>query len=542
MKAIPFPIALICLILQLSSCDMHALDQNYALTEFHKGNREYFFFDFAEAQEHYELALEINPDLAMARNNYANALFRQEDFKGAIDAYDVLAKDYPEYAKAFYNRGLAHSYLNQYQLAVKDLSQAIELFNVQMDSAEYISCVDCKLNNILNDTWLMDSLCKHHRELITGVVPTELKGTLLVSQILLQKLQRNDTLRPEIAKAYVRFNQDLAKLMACCECSSSPVHFEGDLSSPTFTSFFQTKEELRDPEHTDKEEKYEARESAHYYMNKLARLNTPATDSLDFRTLWVDHALAYAHMKRGIFRQRLRAYKGAIHDYGITIDINRDLRDSLPIGEIYFNRGNCYQALATLRNSEEGDSLFRLAIRDYHSAINNPEDTAINAESRYQIAVCLLGLRRFDSALAMLDTCLIQLPADPRPLVKRAQCLHAKLGLASTPLEENAALDSIPKVIEAYTAALEVNPDLPSPLFNRGNCYFANGEYEFAFMDYSACLLLTPNYANALYMRGLTRKEMGDLEGAAHDLNTAGERGHPYAIQQSGSLKEQIKQ
>jgi tetratricopeptide (TPR) repeat protein len=400
----------------LSAC---SLDDNHAIAEYNQGNLEYFALDFKESQEHFERAVNQNPNLTMARNNLACSLFRQKEFQLAKDEFDKALAENPRFAKALYNRAIVNIYLGHRDRGLEDFDLAIRI------------------------------------------------------------------LEPELEKA-------------------KPA---GKAAEPLRDSLKATREE-------------------NYFGTKIGRLSTTATDSLEFRTIWLQHALVYVHNGRGMCLQKLRSYKGAINDFNYALKHNRDLKndDSLKIGEILLNRGNCYQAMAIQMNSPAGDTFYDLAIRDYESAIRNPEDTTYNLESLFQKAVCLMGKGYHELAKAEFDTIILINPSDPRPYVRRANCLQA--------------LGDIDGAIKGYTEALDLNPKQADPLFNRGNCFNALGLGSMAIADYTACLDLIPDYANAWYMRGITRIEAGDHAGAATDLVKAGESGHPDAFAKLGMLEQ----
>jgi tetratricopeptide (TPR) repeat protein len=447
--------------LLLVACD--SLEPNKALKEFKIGNEQYFDFDFVDAQTLYESALELNPDLPMVRNNLACAKFRQENFKLSIDDWDVITTDFPKFAKAYYNRAIAHSYQHNFTDAIEDLDVAIQIYQAKLESTK--------------------AICK--------------------------KLSNSNQIRQTIERLHI----DTASCLCCEVLVSSP-----------------------DWEEASEEEIDEGRTSATYYGSRIGRLNLPATDRLQFRTIWLQNALAYAHMKRGLFMQQLKSYQGAIDDYNKTLELNRHLlpSDRLKTEALHLNLGNCYQALAIKKNSESGDSLYARAIESYVAATISREDTAINWEPYYQLAVCKLGLSRSkknkDKDTDLIDAAYIfsslidNQPNDPRLYTKLGNCYQAQ--------------NKLQDAIQRYSEALDLNPNQPDAVFNRGICFDALDQQSLAIADYTACIKMKPGYANAWYLRGITRTKQGDLEGAKGDLEMAGEKGHPSAFKMLGKLEK----
>lgn len=96
---------------------------------------EYFYsaYDKAEngeyygAIEDYTKAIEINPNYANAYYNRGIAKKNLEDYYGAIADFSEAIELDPDDAAAYYNRGFAKYYLEDYYGAIKDYTRAIEL-------------------------------------------------------------------------------------------------------------------------------------------------------------------------------------------------------------------------------------------------------------------------------------------------------------------------------------------------------------------------------------------------------------------------------
>lgn len=430
MKATPLFFSLLLFaVISLCSCDF---EPNSGIKHFHSGNFRFYQLQFEEASENYEKALHQMPSLAMARHNLACSWLCKEEFGSAINEFDALLTDYPDWGKAYYNRALAYGFSGKPDAAIQDLDAAI-----------------------------------------------------------------------------VRFRRELAKARR-----------EGN----------RRYEPLRDSLNSSKEERYEASESRFYYGSKIGRVNSTARDTLEFRSVWLAHALAFAHFKRGMFRQKKGAYRGAIEDYDQAEYINCNLLDSLKTGTMLLYRASCKQTLGFQAMGEAKDSLLSTAIRDFDRAINNPEDTLFNWEARFQKIKCeLVRSPKERDLIPGLDSLILQSPGDPRPYVIRANCQQMERRFK--------------EAIDSYTLALELDPGLAEALFNRGNCYLAMQDSSNSIANYSECIQILPDYANAWYMRGQVRKGMGDGEGARKDLEQAGIYGHPRAFLLKAALTaEQVQE
>ena len=76
------------------------------------------------------------------------------------------------------------------------------------------------------------------------------------------------------------------------------------------------------------------------------------------------------------------------------------------------------------------------------------------------------------------------------------------------------------QAIANYSVALLEQEDYAGYL-NRGSCYMALGQYEEAEADFTQAILLEPGLAAAYTLRGETRENLGDPEGALEDYKTA---------------------
>lgn len=89
--------------------------------------------DKAQAYEHeqiardYVLVLKQNPNFVYAYYNIANLRCAQKDFRAAITYYSEAIAREPEFAEAYFNRGLAHLSLGDINNGIADLSKSGEL-------------------------------------------------------------------------------------------------------------------------------------------------------------------------------------------------------------------------------------------------------------------------------------------------------------------------------------------------------------------------------------------------------------------------------
>lgn len=503
-----------------------------AVKQFNLGNEEYFAFDFTEAKELYETSLDLYPDLAMARNNLGNLYFRMEDFETAIDQFDLVLLDQPEYTKALYNRAIARGYEGDYPGAIEDFNWVISWFRYELERADSLCnvCQSIVVKNSVKDTVYLDDFPQPRtgREygfsMLRDLIPP-LEGVRV-------SLNYNGTFRNRYGESTTANNANWITLIL--DSSVTTQNFPECLDL-----FCRTAEQLNeDSLRATLEERYEAYHSRFYLLNKVARVSTTASDTLNFRTLWSRHALGIAHLMRGIVHQHLREYRAATADYNQAIyyrrDANSQIKARIRKGFYYMNLGNCFQAMATNRGDSSSAQLFRFAVANYDSVIADVQDTSLRLAARYERAVSLLGL------YAAAD------PAQPRPNLDSIRQEFTAL-ITINPSDSDfltklgncwQGLQQLDSAVSAYSLALEVNPDDIDALFNRGNCFYAQGFPPTAIADYTACIERKPDYANAWFMRGNARFDAYDSTGAMSDFAKAGELGHPTAFWEMERLSQ----
>ena len=151
------------------------------------------------------------------------------------------------------------------------------------------------------------------------------------------------------------------------------------------------------------------------------------------------------------------------------------------------------------------------AIEKWRSIANITEgtDDGRAAQSWFSIGY-LLHIKaepNFDAAINAYDAALRLNPADAVAYYNR--------GLARYALSQYEA------AIADYDSALRLNPAYAVAYYNRGLVRYALGQYAAAITDYDSALRLNPAYADAYYNRGIVRHALGQHAAAIADYNAA---------------------
>ncbi len=103
------------------------LDPNDALAYNNRGLAYRFLQDYHKALADYNRAIELNPDSASQYNNRGYAYQLQQDYRAAIADYDCALALKPDYTAVYNNRGNTYSLLGEFVQAIVDYDRAIEL-------------------------------------------------------------------------------------------------------------------------------------------------------------------------------------------------------------------------------------------------------------------------------------------------------------------------------------------------------------------------------------------------------------------------------
>lgn len=75
--------------------------------------------------------------------------------------------------------------------------------------------------------------------------------------------------------------------------------------------------------------------------------------------------------------------------------------------------------------------------------------------------------------------------------------------------------------IDAFTRAIEIDPELKLAVMSRGSAYFKLDRFEEARRDFDRVVEIDPNNARAFHLRGLVHDKTGDHQSALADFDSA---------------------
>lgn len=114
-------------IIEIASDDSSDKEIDSDRTLLQPGNISYKSHNFQEAVDNYTFAIESKPNFAVAYFNRGVAYYQLEDYHKASDDFTHAILYNPNYLEAYINRCVGFIHLTNYQQAIEDCSQAITI-------------------------------------------------------------------------------------------------------------------------------------------------------------------------------------------------------------------------------------------------------------------------------------------------------------------------------------------------------------------------------------------------------------------------------
>jgi len=109
---------------------------------------------------------------------------------------------------------------------------------------------------------------------------------------------------------------------------------------------------------------------------------------------------------------------------------------------------------------------------------------------------------------------------------------NTSVDLRSAMLKDNKRAYEHEQIMRDYDMVIKLNPGFVYAYFNRANLRCAQRDFRAAIVDYNEAIERDPEFAEAYYNRGLARLSQGDVNRGIADLSKAGELGiyNAYSI------------
>ncbi|MGL4392509.1 MAG: tetratricopeptide repeat protein [Fusobacteriaceae bacterium] len=209
------------------------------------------------------------------------------------------------------------------------------------------------------------------------------------------------------------------------------------------------------------------------YYDKVIKLNTNYSN---------------AFLYRGISKDNIKDYKGAIKDFDKAIKLNPNDFDAC------FTKGLTKYLLEN----------FKGAIKDFDKAIelnpNNSDYFLYRGIVKNKLEKHMEAIKDFDKAIELN-------PNNYEIFCNRGNAKN-KLG-------------HFKRAIKNFDKAIELNPNYEEAFFNRGVAKDSIKDYESAIKDYNQVIILNPNSFEAFNNRGNIKYELGNYKEAIKDFDQA---------------------
>jgi len=395
------------------------LDSLFSFAFYNRGNLWLEMKEYDLAHADYNRVIELDPNNALTYFNRAILKSNTKDFSGAVEDYDKAIELNPKNILTYFNRAGVKFNMNNYRGALVDYSKAIEIFPDFADAYFNRSLVKRSMNNYIGA-----------------------KEDFELAQAISENNYNNPTSDEEFAKLIeldAKFNADFYN-KDYLQNQMANIDIE-----PKFVVSFTYGDEIRNSDYFYNplnvyNKKYE--NDTEFIIQK----NEEKLDPDDIYTLISvltkniedNPDKAYFYFNRAVFRGRIEDYNGALEDYDKAIELQSNFALA------YFNRANIRVDLIEL-------------IESFDDEYGQMPDERLRENENYKMV-----LADYDKSISL----------DP-------DFVFAFYNRANF----NLRIKEIDKAIEDYEIAVELNPRLAEPYFNRGLVYLYKEERKTGCLD-----------------------------------------------------------
>jgi tetratricopeptide (TPR) repeat protein len=420
---------------------------------------------YDDALKAINIAIELEPNDPLLRNEKAQILSRSKKYPEAIAIYTELIRTKPE-AYAYTNRGYVKSELGNNQEAISDYDKAIAINPQYAPAYNNRGIAKSALGNKQEAISDYDKAIAIDPQFAVAYSNRGLaKSALGNNQGAISDYDKAIAIDPKMAQAYI--NRGFAK--------SELGNKQGAISD-------YDKAIALDPQ------------DAKAYVNRgviKSALGNKQEAIGDYdKAIAINPQFAEAYYNRGTAKLALGNKQEAISNYDKAIAINSQFAVA------YYNRGLAKSALG---NNQE-------AISDYDKAIAINPQFAVAYSNRGNAKI---ALGNNQGAISDYDRAIAINPQDAVAYYNR--------GVAKSALGNNQG------AIGDYDKAIAINPQYASAYVNRGVIKSALGNKQEAIGDYDKAIAINPQFAETYLNRGLAKSDLGNNQGAIGDLSKAAE-------------------
>ena len=454
---------------------------------------------WGEALEAMDEAVRINPDEPDLYVNRAYLRYNNDDYFGAMADYNYAIGLQPDHSSALFNRALLRFEVRELDEAAADFSKVLALdpdnFHARYNRALVFMKMNCPAKAMPDLDMIAARYPRFYPVYYAMAHCRQQQGNMKEAVAMMHKAD-------DIVRRYVE-NPD-----------------RNALDRPTISKGTNRSGHSADPDS----------ESESDVMDRFNQLVTSSEVS--------DTHLAY--------KEKI---KGRVQDRNLAVDPEPGFALSLrsPSGTLsatasYFreldNLNQRHYVAQTIYLTSESDLLHSEdEIEETFRTVDACTAIISGGNARpvdYLIrGIAYTMLKNHDAAIADLDKTLESNPDFTVALMARGYALMQKAlnppASVEIPGQENEEMISSSKAAALAAAdfdkVLRNNPMLVFAWFNKGNIYYAAGDFTSALQCYTKAIEINPDFGQAYYNRGLGYLRAGNRQAAFADLSKAGELG-----------------
>lgn len=443
--------------------------------------------EFSKAEESLDKAIMQTPRSAGLYVNRALARYHQDNLRGAMSDYDAALEADPNNYLAHFNRGLLRAQVGEDNQAIEDFD-----FVLKIEPDNTIA--------LYNRALLYDNIGNYNEAI------KDISAVIKDFPEFWEGYRKRAEIRRKIGDSYGAERDEFKILKARMAVSSGTYQSSGKTR----------KKSEHNIDEYDKlvEEDVQAQENE--YASEYRGLVQNRQTELKVEPLYV---LTYNRMP-----SELRLYV----PYSKQLD---ELNTSHKLKE------TLYLTISEARVQEQDIQQVFDRISQTTSQL---EQSPGNEDLLFQRAVDYYHVRDFENCIADLNDLLAHHEQHVLALMLRAQCRYAQLEVSRQTTSASDLRLGYLMVLQDYTRASELQPDMPSLYYNQGFVHVQLSDYNSAIESFTKALAEDEKFPEAYYNRGVVYLITGKTDKGLSDLSQAGEYGiySAYNLIKKHSIKK----
>lgn len=457
--------------------------------------------EWDKAAQDMDAAIRLRPEVADLYVNRAFIRYNSDDFFGAMSDYNYALELDPQNTSALFNRALLRYEVKDLARSEEDMSAVLDIDPANFHARYNRGLVRLEQNKNKEALEDFSAISKRYPRFYP------------VYYAMAEAKRNMGDMRSAMQMAY--YADDLVKKYV-----KNPE--KNPLDRPAIAA----------AESNDINDKQDHEESENEVMDKFNRLVTVSEA--------VETQLSYNERIKGRVQDRNvqvepePMYALTLSETPVTLkSVSNYFKELDDLNQQHYIGKLLYLNPGTPAAFDEDDArrLFNYA-DELRELINSGKGRPVD---RLALGVTLTMLKNYPEAIVNLDNIIeiddkFTIAFMARAFAKYANMLAEEKSRAMTDerdriIDRRASAVTLQEVINDYDRAIRLNPRLIYAWFNKGNIYYAAGDFTSAMQCYGEAIKIDPSFGEAYFNRGLTYLQSGNKNLAFSDLSKAGELG-----------------